>query len=349
MGACISKEEDRTPPRDARHGYPGELRHPPAQANPPPHATHMHVPGHMPLPLHFLHHYHQQYHAQHPHARPHAPAPGPSHPPPSMTEARTLSNNATLHSDSVRLAKHPDLPKTYHLVFTFDAVHDCTIAVRVCCRETGVKEGDVKFVPAADGVDVVPFADEKVSQGTAVQHRTAAIDFTRYPAPAGNDAWMVVVQIVCNADAAAPQQLHMSYLEVDLEEETASVAQQRLQVGREVFQLEAIFGAAVEAAPEDAEGAVKGAVADHLAEDRLCVVCLTDARDTIVMPCRHQCLCHECGEDLIRQTNKCPMCRGPIHSLLKTRRQSPPPVPAVAPSTSEGVAASDPAAAAGGH
>ena len=47
-----------------------------------------------------------------------------------------------------------------------------------------------------------------------------------------------------------------------------------------------------------------------------CVICLTDSKDTIVLPCRHMCLCHECGEVLRQRDSKCPICRQMFHSLL---------------------------------
>jgi hypothetical protein len=40
-----------------------------------------------------------------------------------------------------------------------------------------------------------------------------------------------------------------------------------------------------------------------------CVICLTDARDTTVIPCRHMCLCYECALQLRLNTNRCPICR----------------------------------------
>ena len=47
-----------------------------------------------------------------------------------------------------------------------------------------------------------------------------------------------------------------------------------------------------------------------------CVICLTNPKDTAVIPCRHLCLCRDCAGPLQRQSPKCPVCRGPIDQLL---------------------------------
>jgi len=54
-----------------------------------------------------------------------------------------------------------------------------------------------------------------------------------------------------------------------------------------------------------------------------CVICLTERRTTIVMPCRHLCLCTSCAEDLRIMSNKCPVCRGSVHRFLAIDTQSP--------------------------
>ncbi|KAF0918027.1 hypothetical protein E2562_021718 [Oryza meyeriana var. granulata] len=48
-----------------------------------------------------------------------------------------------------------------------------------------------------------------------------------------------------------------------------------------------------------------------------CVVCLSEPRDTTVLPCRHMCLCRECAQLLRYQTNKCPICRQPVERFLE--------------------------------
>lgn len=40
-----------------------------------------------------------------------------------------------------------------------------------------------------------------------------------------------------------------------------------------------------------------------------CVVCLSDLRDTLILPCRHLCLCNSCADTLRYQANNCPICR----------------------------------------
>ncbi|KOC59611.1 Mitochondrial ubiquitin ligase activator of nfkb 1 [Habropoda laboriosa] len=43
--------------------------------------------------------------------------------------------------------------------------------------------------------------------------------------------------------------------------------------------------------------------------DQICVICCTNPREIILLPCGHVCLCEDCSEDI---TTHCPMCRAPI-------------------------------------
>ena len=74
-----------------------------------------------------------------------------------------------------------------------------------------------------------------------------------------------------------------------------------------------------------------------------CVVCMCDLRDTIILPCRHLCLCYACAESLRYQASNCPICRAPFIALLQIRavqKMSHATHPALAgtePTTQEGV------------
>ena len=73
-----------------------------------------------------------------------------------------------------------------------------------------------------------------------------------------------------------------------------------------MFEVEEIFGL----------GDIATATADSRdAPD--CVVCLSDPRDTAILPCRHMCVCKECAEELRKSSNKCPICRGPVTAFLQ--------------------------------
>ncbi|EDW90965.1 uncharacterized protein LOC6530326 [Drosophila yakuba] len=48
-----------------------------------------------------------------------------------------------------------------------------------------------------------------------------------------------------------------------------------------------------------------------------CVVCMTQSRNVVVMPCRHLCLCKECSQQLLLLLDdRCPVCRRNITSFL---------------------------------
>ena len=70
---------------------------------------------------------------------------------------------------------------------------------------------------------------------------------------------------------------------------------------------------------ETVQGIVTGRAAQESEDERMCVICLSIERDTTVLPCRHMCMCHECAQELRKQTSKCPICRNHVESLLHIR------------------------------
>lgn len=50
-----------------------------------------------------------------------------------------------------------------------------------------------------------------------------------------------------------------------------------------------------------------------------CVICMCDVRDTLILPCRHLCLCYGCADSLRYQANNCPICRAPFRALLQIK------------------------------
>ena len=74
-----------------------------------------------------------------------------------------------------------------------------------------------------------------------------------------------------------------------------------------------------------------------------CVACLTEPRDTILLPCRHLCVCSSCFELLT--LDRCPVCRAPFQSYLRFTGPDPPASADVAPSSAVSEAPSAPSEA----
>jgi len=55
-----------------------------------------------------------------------------------------------------------------------------------------------------------------------------------------------------------------------------------------------------------------------------CVICMSERRDTAVLPCRHMCLCGGCAETMRSRVQyrsyRCPMCRERVSSMLQVHR-----------------------------
>merc|ERR1712107_82481 len=52
-----------------------------------------------------------------------------------------------------------------------------------------------------------------------------------------------------------------------------------------------------------------------------CIVCQSEPRDTMVLPCRHMCLCASCSEYMRTRVQyhsyKCPICRKRISRMMR--------------------------------
>ncbi|KAG5183814.1 hypothetical protein JKP88DRAFT_238256 [Tribonema minus] len=54
-----------------------------------------------------------------------------------------------------------------------------------------------------------------------------------------------------------------------------------------------------------------------------CVICLTEEKAFMLLPCRHLCVCKAC----FRHIDKCPVCRSAFDNYLQVDPAPPPPPP----------------------
>jgi hypothetical protein len=115
---------------------------------------------------------------------------------------------------------------------------------------------------------------------------------------------------------------------------SVEVIKQKIWVKGVAYEMQDIYGmkesrVSAAASPDPAAAAeVGGSSKDEDVDGRECVICLTNERDTMVLPCRHLCMCAECATALKTQSIKCPVCRVEIESLMHFKRYEGPPLPA---------------------
>lgn len=96
------------------------------------------------------------------------------------------------------------------------------------------------------------------------------------------------------------------------------VLKQKIWVEGQSYELQEIYGMEQNKAAPGAEGFED-------VDGNECVICMSEPRDTTAIPCRHMCMCHGCASALKAQTNKCPICRNEIESLLHIKINKQPP------------------------
>jgi hypothetical protein len=106
------------------------------------------------------------------------------------------------------------------------------------------------------------------------------------------------------------------------------VLKQKLFIDDMEYVLHEIFGLENKAIPKDNDGDGDGDGDDSSDDDEddlgaECVICFTDVKDTILLPCRHLCICASCAADLRYQASNCPICRSPFQALLQIQALQP--------------------------
>lgn len=97
----------------------------------------------------------------------------------------------------------------------------------------------------------------------------------------------------------------------------ARVVKQVVLINGLPFEIKSIYGMAEES--DSVEGKQHIDVKDDDGEKE-CLICLSEAKDTLIMPCGHFCICSDCGKGLIKAKHTCPVCRGNIGSLIPMKK-----------------------------
>ena len=268
----------------------------------------------------------------------------------------TIRNDVNLKKNSLKLIQDDAHPGRYHLEFTFDAATECSITVHFAALEIP-GESQARFSPLMEGSS---HPKEYRPKGLGQTFRTRpenALDVSAYgPGELKYEPSAARFPVIICLEAGGPEaatgpktavqsQSTFAYL-TGLDGDAAcgiKPLKQKIQVGTTAYELQEIYGIEGQAAAGGGGAAASGSQdADGEEKSRECVICMTEPRDTTVLPCRHMCMCSECAKVLRLQSNKCPICRTSIESLLQIKISKQDDAPAAAAAATPAASSSGP-------
>ncbi|GLC35703.1 hypothetical protein PLESTB_000485600 [Pleodorina starrii] len=254
-------------------------------------------------------------------------------------QTATIRNQVNLKKQTLAL-EATSQPGVYSITFSFDASAPCRVTTFVCAREDPRRACKITspFTPApaisyARGLNhKFPNTPTAAASGHVV-NTTSPHATARELTSVSNDTFPVIIRLEALSEEAAAEGRSLESLESGCElpnwvqsqttyaklvkEDDGSwglrVIKQKIWVKGTAYELQEIYGM------EQNKAAGTGAAGADGYEDldgNECVICMSAPRDTTALPCRHMCMCHSCASALKTQTNKCPICRNEIESLL---------------------------------
>ncbi|KAK8966592.1 putative E3 ubiquitin-protein ligase LOG2 [Platanthera guangdongensis] len=238
-------------------------------------------------------------------------------------KAVTIRNDVNLKKETLRIEPDEENPGTFLVAFTFDATVSGSITVLFFAKE-GL---DCNLFPTKDGLPApvtVSFKDglgQKFKQPSGTGINFSLFQEAELIKEGETDVYPLVVKAeACPADQQGLGKIHgvvtpnsqitqAVFEKKESGEHHVRVAKQILWVNRTRYELQEIYGIG-NSVDGDFDGNDPG---------KECVICLSEPRDTTVLPCRHMCMCSGCAKFLQYQTNRCPICRQPVERLLEIK------------------------------
>ncbi|EPQ18954.1 RING finger protein 157 [Myotis brandtii] len=236
--------------------------------------------------------------------------------PPPQEPVKTLRSLVNIRKDTLRLVKCAEEVKTpgaeagrakvhYNVEFTFDT--DARVAITIYYQATEeFQNGIASYIPKDNSLqsETVHYKRGVCQQFCLPSHTVDPSEWAEEEL--GFDLDREVYPLVVHAvvDEGDEYFGHCHVLLGTFE-----------KVDGVSYLLQEIYGIENKYNTQDAKVA-EDEVSDNSAE---CVVCLSDVRDTLILPCRHLCLCNTCADTLRYQASNCPICRLPFRALLQIR------------------------------
>ncbi|KFR17438.1 RING finger protein 157, partial [Opisthocomus hoazin] len=236
--------------------------------------------------------------------------------PPPQEPVKTLRSLINIRKDTLRLVKCSEEVKTpgeevskakvhYNVEFTFDT--DARVAITIYYQATEeFHNGVVSYIPRDNSLqsETVHYKRGVCQQFCVPSHTVDPSEWSEDELGFDLDREVYPMVVHAVVDEGDEHTGHCHVLLATFE-----------KVDGVSYLLQEIYGIENKYNTQDSKVA-EDEVSDNSAE---CVVCLSDVRDTLILPCRCLCLCNTCADTLRYQANNCPICRLPFRALLQIR------------------------------
>lgn len=204
--------------------------------------------------------------------------------------------------ESITLDRVPGSRTAWQLSAAFTCKQPCELSAHFHCTEAERSAG-LEFQPA-DSHAPPSFSESFFAAGS---HRMQpyTIELQKHPlrifweySAKTRDTFPIVLSLTASGDQVL---MYLSLQQARERGVQARVLRQRVVVQGKPYPVEEIYGLAELGKHDDSENP--------------CVVCLTDARDAVLLPCRHMVVCKDCAGALQARGDKCPICRSPVKEI----------------------------------
>ncbi|XP_011506152.1 PREDICTED: RING finger protein 157 [Ceratosolen solmsi marchali] len=269
------------------------------------------------------------------------PTPFPYPPPQANDPTKTLKSLVNIRKESLRLVRNVEKspstqqvsmkqfgdgdsdkkPMNFNIEFTFDCDVRCAITIYYFCTEEVTSKG-VTYTPREPSMNSETYYYKKGANQLFSQtsHIFDPTPYSEAELSYNTDREIIPIAIHCVAEEGSdePKQSHTTIAILEKHSDGSYVLKalkQKLYVDGLCYLLQEIYG--IE--NKNTENSKQGSDEDTEDNGAECVICMCDVRDTLILPCRHLCLCNGCADSLRYQANNCPICRAPFRALLQIK------------------------------
>jgi len=195
----------------------------------------------------------------------------------------TVTSTVNVIQKSIQLLKNPDEPNLFQLEFLFDSSFPCTIELLHNAKERSLSVPLITRSFPAGFKQLFQFSE-----------KDPWFDFLNLDEDRNDSIIITIRGGRGNKQDSCSQRTICNILVREDHQEL--VTTQKIEYNGESFIIKEIYG---------------------FQQDEDCSVCLTEKKNTVLLPCHHLCVCDCCALVLTTTINKCPICRSFIRSMIQ--------------------------------